>query len=550
MTRPARSVEDDLIVMALAAFALLVAFGAFVWLAAQGWMLVAEQRLLTPASGSIIDTGPNLVRDPGEPARAFAAADQAHLPGGATLYVLALALLAGTVAAVARMLTFLPSLGKQRDGRWARGSDLRTLRATGAEANRLVLGRRGRRLVATEDNHSVVVFGPTGSGKTSALVVPALLEHAGPAVALSVKTDLLRDTIGSRAGRGPVFVYDPLRLTKHEPVAWTPLRACKDWAEAQRMAEALTSAVGDTGITDTRFWDTMAAKMLEALMHAAALDGLTMRDVVRWVDNREQREVETILKRHDADLALESWNASINRDDRTLSSVYASAEVMLRAYAIPGMTDCEIDGSFDPVELLANNGTLYVSAPTEDQARLRPIFAALVKDVYRAAVLHAEEHGPLQPSLLLVLDEAANIAPIHDLAEIAATCRAYGIQLVTVFQDLAQVQARYRAKARTVVNNHTAKLLLPGTSDRELLDMLSRLLGEHAVAETSVSHSEQGTSRSHSTRYRPLASMHELRQLSLNRALLLYGNLPPVKLELRPWYRDPALRRLARKDAA
>jgi type IV secretory pathway TraG/TraD family ATPase VirD4 len=41
--------------------------------------------------------------------------------------------------------------------------------------------------------------------------------------------------------------------------------------------------------------------------------------------------------------------------------------------------------------------------------------------------------------LLVVLDEAAHIAPLPELDGLAATCASHGIQLVTVWQDLAHV---------------------------------------------------------------------------------------------------------------
>ena len=54
-----------------------------------------------------------------------------------------------------------------------------------------MLGRTGRKLVATERAQSVVVFGPTQSHKTSGLAVPAILGWEGPVIAASVKTDLI-----------------------------------------------------------------------------------------------------------------------------------------------------------------------------------------------------------------------------------------------------------------------------------------------------------------------------------------------------------------------
>ena len=69
---------------------------------------------------------------------------------------------------------------------------------------------------------------------------------------------------------------------------------------------------------------------------------------------------------------------------------------------------------------------------------------------------------PLDPPLLVVLDEAANIAPVPDLDALAATAAGHGIQLVTVWHDLAQITARFGPRATTVVNNHRAKLFLSG----------------------------------------------------------------------------------------
>ena len=63
----------------------------------------------------------------------------------------------------------------------------------------------------------------------------------------------------------------------------------------------------------------------------------------------------------------------------------------------------------------------------------------------RLRVRHSPRRSgrPLDPPLLVVLDEAAHIAPLPELDGLAATCASHGIQFVTVWQDLAQVRARY-----------------------------------------------------------------------------------------------------------
>ena len=63
---------------------------------------------------------------------------------------------------------------------------------------RIVIGRIGRRLVAAKRRESVLVFGPPGSGKTSAFAIPNILEWDGPAVVCSVTSEILRTTVGVR----------------------------------------------------------------------------------------------------------------------------------------------------------------------------------------------------------------------------------------------------------------------------------------------------------------------------------------------------------------
>lgn len=124
--------------------------------------------------------------------------------------------------------------------------------------------------------------------------------------------------------------------------------------------------------------------------------------------------------------------------------------------------------------------TAYLCAPAHEQQRLQPLFSSVVMQLITAVYERSAATGaPLDPPLLLVLDECANIAPIRQLATIVATGAGQGIQLVTVFQDSAQINAVYgRDIAPTIVANHRAKLLLPGIADADTLRYVSTIVGE------------------------------------------------------------------------
>ncbi len=453
----------------------------------------------------------------------------------------------------------------RRGARWARRGDLRALRvrAEPAPPGRLLLGvlpggvaggLGPAAAIAAEPGQSLVVVGPTQSGKTTSLAVPAILSWPGPVLAASVKTDLMRDTHAARARRGRVWRIDPTGCTGVAGDEWSPLGGCGDWRQACAVSTDLCQAAKADGTTgDGEFWYSTAAKLLAPLFYAAALDRRTMADVVRWVDTQEVGEVAAVLEQSGAPEALDAARATWCRDDRTRSSVYTTAETVLAPFAhgpatqpsswtstpaSPSPATPMTPARFEPAQLLGGTDTLYLCAPAHDQRRLRGFFTALTSQVLTHAFETATRAAqPLDPPLLVVLDEAAHIAPLAELDALAATCASHGIQLVTIWQDLAQVRGRYGTRAPTVLNNHRAKLFLPGIADPDTLDYASRLVGDEEVTQPSVTRDPTGRrSTTSTTGPRRLLPPEELRCLPRGQAVLVYGTLPPVRLRLRPWW--------------
>jgi type IV secretion system protein VirD4 len=373
--------------------------------------------------------------------------------------------------------------------KWAHPKDLRGLIVNGPEKSRLLLGRVGSKLVAAEPRQSAIILGPTQSGKSSGIAIPAIMEWNGPVICTSVKTDLIRDTIDTRAGGG-VLVYDPTGSTEHSSSTWSPLPMCRNWRGAQRCASWLTDAArgSGSGLSDGDFWYATAAKTLAPYLFAAATSGRSISDVVRWVNLQEEREVRAALEQAGVPEALEAAIASFRREARQKSSVYTTVETVLSAYEDPAVAASAGGSDISPEALLdGSSKTLYVVSPSHEQRRLRPLFETLLQTVINHAFELSSRTGrPLDPPLLVVLDEAANIAPLRDLDTLAATAASHGIQIVSIFQDLAQISNRYPDRFLTVLNNHRAKIILSGISDTQTLEYASRLLGDEEVMQASV----------------------------------------------------------------
>jgi type IV secretion system protein VirD4 len=244
--------------------------GVLVWLTGQLAGLLFGHAWMHLTVGDVAAILWRLPSTLSDPKLAWPTNAQRALPGPVGLYASAALLvagIAGTITMVVWLATqYLPGRAPgHRPGRehtrrhrrgsvWASGRELRLLMVRRPRPGRVIVGRtsrlagpaKGSRLLASEDCHSVLIFGPTGSYKTSGVLVPGILDWQGPLLATSVKPDVLRATMAARAHKGEVTIIDPLGASG-EPVAqWTPLASCGSWAGAQQMAVMLANAIEQT----------------------------------------------------------------------------------------------------------------------------------------------------------------------------------------------------------------------------------------------------------------------------------------------------------------
>jgi type IV secretion system protein VirD4 len=452
-----------------------------------------------------------------------------------------LGLLALTAGAVSLVDQRLRDGGRQRhykSARWATKRDLRPLRVKGPEKGRVILGRHGRHLIAAEPQRSVIVFGPTRiARKTTGIAIPALKEWQGPAIATSVKPDLLLETKAAREGIGEVMVFDPSGATAHGNTRIGLLLNCQSWDGALQSAGRLcSSARTRSGLEDTGFWHTAAERLIAPLLFAAANDDRSMADVMHWLSNPEEakKKVKPIVAKTKCAAAIDAWAAHCSREERHRSSITTTAETVLSPFSDSRVIAATSEPNYGIEKLLnGKSNTLYLFSPRSEQERLGVLFATVIEEAIAAVDTRFAETGkPLDPPLLLLLDEAANLAPIAELDEIAATVAGEGIQLLTIFQDLAQVRTVYGGRAQSIVNNHVAKVFGAGSGDPDIFDYVKRVTGSVEIAQRSETRGKGRDSTSERGAFLDLAPAQAVRQQAPGEALLVYGHLAPARVGL------------------
>src|SRR6266508_164358 len=155
-------------------------------------------------------------------------------------------------------------------------------------------------------------------------------------------------------------------------------------------------------------------------------------------------------------------------------------------------TTCDID--LDWLLSGDDSNTLYICAPTHEQARLSVVFGGLLGDLLQQAYeLASLTNGPIR-NTLLVMDEAGN-TPTRWLPPVASTCASIGLLLVTIWQSKAQIDAAYGTLADSVLTNHGTKVIFSGISDPATINYATRLLGDEEVHQRSTSNDTIGGGR-------------------------------------------------------
>ncbi|HST40531.1 MAG TPA: type IV secretory system conjugative DNA transfer family protein [Conexibacter sp.] len=397
--------------------------------------------------------------------------------------------------------------------------------------DRVVVGRIGRpgSLLAITSSVQMAVVAAPRTGKSSGLVIPAILEHEGPVVTTSVRTDIAEHTLARRRRLGRVWVWDPFG---RDSDSWDLLQGCEDWEHALLVARWLGHArkIGE-GINQDYF-DQEAEGLVAPYLHAAALTpDVNAEGVYRWILNRDLDTPIGILEDVGADDAADRLKAVYAYTERQRDGIIGTAAVQFKAYGHPaaGRTARRGEG-FTPEALFDGANTLYIVAGREHQQLLAPLVVTMISSMLFALSEQENRSGRgLTPMALFAIDETASIAPIQDLPQILATSLGTGVRFLTVWHSVAQIRRHFGVDAAAeILALSQAKVFMGSITDQYTRQEIVELLGRRQSAGAATD----------------VMSAQALQRTSAGEGLLINGDLPPVVFRQRRHYLDPELRRL------
>ncbi|WP_340377884.1 type IV secretory system conjugative DNA transfer family protein [Streptomyces sp. SS7] len=287
-----------------------------------------------------------------------------------------------------------------------------------------------------------------------AAAAQALRDAEGAALVLTSNPSLWQETKDARAKLGPVHLYDPTHLCDSPArLHWSPTTGCEDKATAALRATALLTPVRPTARLDQAVTDT-AATLLRSYLHAAAIDGRTIRHVHRWSQGTGIQDAVRTLRTNpkaapgsagelEAALTAHPERRDIAQE-LTSRALAALSTINIREACTPHRNDALALDSF-----VEEGGTLYVVGESLEDPRTNPgampLLTALVSSVVERGRRMAERSssGRLDPPLTLILDDIAAVAPLPQLPDLLATGADRGLPTLALLRSREQARARW-----------------------------------------------------------------------------------------------------------
>lgn len=339
-------------------------------------------------------------------------------------------------------------------------------------------------LAVTESGPMVLVSAPTGTGKTRSVLAPAAVLWGGPAVVISSKDDLFQ--LVAQRRYGPQILidlrpdydaqYPGVDAASFDPtkLITTPDQAVTA-ANTMMQMSAVGMGSGADQVSDAGIWESNSETPLAAMLYAASRSGEGMDWVLLAVDNMEwdMDKLPTEPGWQMAAMAVQEKPLFYNALRRTLEmdpkqrdsialtmrkAVMPWMRLSLRGNELPAFTADFLD---DPT------ATLYVLASPE--GAIAGAAVTLVEHLIKLWKGKTARKEMLH-RLLIVIDEAANVAPMPALRRHVGEGRGLGVNLLLAVQASCQFDTVYgKAYADELRAIFPAALILFGAPEMAML---------------------------------------------------------------------------------
>ncbi|MCC7060106.1 MAG: type IV secretory system conjugative DNA transfer family protein [Burkholderiaceae bacterium] len=309
----------------------------------------------------------------------------------------------------------------------------------------------------------LMTIAPTGAGKGTGCIIPALLRYPGAVIVVDPKGENVAITARHRREMGQaVIVIDPMGITDEVSDTLNPLDAIDiDEADAVDEVAVLAQALNAGALDErNRYWSNRGmhlaiGAMLQVLVEARESGSgkgnlIAVRDMINEAAADPAKLAGRMLASSHPEVQRIAHMLNIGAAE-TIGGIISFSQEMVdflrgeRVQANIASTSFDLDAV-----TLGTPLSIFLVLPPhmlESHSRLLRLWlSALISCFTRRRA-----RPPL--STLFVLDEAAQLGELPQLRQAVTLLRGYGLQTWSFWQDASQLQLLYAHDWKTMVNN-------------------------------------------------------------------------------------------------
>ncbi|WP_234487061.1 type IV secretory system conjugative DNA transfer family protein [Paraburkholderia aspalathi] len=428
----------------------------------------------------------------------------------------------------------------------------------------IIVGKFGGRFLIFAGQQFVILAAATRGGKGVGFVIPNLLNWRDSVVNFDPKQENYEKTAGFRKKHGQeVHLFNPFaedwRTSRYNPLAYISDDPNFRVGDVLSIGTILYPA----GDSKDAFWNDQARNLFLGLtLYLCETPELprTIGEVYRQSSGKgkpvKDHLSDIIAERDESDrplseVCVDALMRFISTSENTLANIVASFNAPLIHWSNPIVDAATSANDFDLRELRKKRMSIYVGITPDylDQASLlvNLFFSQLIN-------LNTKELPEKNPALryqcLLLMDEFTSIGRIAIIAKAIAYMAGYGLRLATVIQSIGQLESTYPKEARNLITNHALQILFTPREKNDANEY-SEMLGY--LTDRTPNKSRSGPrgffgkgnlteSQNDAQNKRALLLPQELREMSLDKEIVMLENVKPIMADKIKWYADDVLK--------
>lgn len=314
--------------------------------------------------------------------------------------------------------------------------------------------------ILLEGEGHLMTIAPTGAGKGTGCVIPALLRYPGPVIVVDPKGENVAITARRRREMGhEVVVIDPMGVTDQPSGLLNPLDAIDvRHASAVDDVAALVQMLNEgDGDPRNRFWSSRASHLVMGAILQVLMDAdpgkatlLQARDLINNLMSDSEGARQRFLQSAHPEVMRMAGLLGISAPE-TLGGIVSFAQDTLDFLRGDRVQTSLSGTSFDLQQVTSGAPmSIYLVLPPhmlESHSRLLRLWLGTLL----TCITRRRARPPL--STLFILDEAAQLGELAEFRQAITLLRGYGLQTWSFWQDASQLQLLYPKDWKTMVNN-------------------------------------------------------------------------------------------------